>query len=57
MGLFVFSSYDYWFTCWPALLLVLNVDLPDTTSLLCSQPAAAAALFGSGLKVHQLQHR
>lgn len=56
MGLFVFSSYDYWFTCWPALLLVLNVDLPDTTSLLCSEPAAAA-LFGSGLKVHQLQHR
>lgn len=53
---FFSSSYHYRFTCWPAGLLALYVDLPDTTSLCCSEPVAAA-LSGPGSSLHQLQHK
>lgn len=53
---FVMSSYRDRFTCRPAGTPILYVDLPDTTSLFCSE-LAAVALFGSGLRLHQLQHR
>lgn len=43
-------------TCRPAEMPALYVDLPDTTSLSCSEPPAAA-LFGRRLRCHQLQHR
>lgn len=51
---FLSSSYHYRFTFWLAGLPVLHVDLPDTTSLSCSEPAAAPN--GSRSRLHQMQH-
>lgn len=48
------SSYHYRFTCRPAEWLAPYVDLPDTTTLMCFDPAVAAL---PGSTFLQPQHR